>query len=401
MGRHGASPATTDTTDHDQLRRRNRELSVLNAIAEGLNRAVDLHAALSNALALVADLLGLRAGWVWLLDEDTDEPELAAAQHLPPALRDHPEAMQGSCYCLDSFQAGDMHGAANVNVVSCTRLWRAVRDTEGLQYHASIPLYAGDKKLGVLNVAGEDWHEIGPDELRLLYTIGYQIGIAVERARLHARAADLATVDERTRIARELHDSLAQSLAAIALQLEAADALTGGSDPRIRETVREALRQTRETIRETRAVVHDLRAGALEGRTLPEALRGLAASYRRSYGIRISVTVTGADACLTPHGEAGVFRIAQEALTNVVKHAGATRVWLRLHAGATSVKLAVKDNGHGFDPERPPPRAGHGGFGLTGMSERARLLGGSLRVESAPGAGTRIEAIIPRPGGSS
>jgi two-component system NarL family sensor kinase len=401
MGRFGKPPAISATNDHDQLRRRNRELSVLNAIAEGLNRAVDLHAALGNALALVADLLGLRAGWVWLLDERTDEPELAAAQHLPPALRDHPEAMQGTCYCLDTFQAGDLHGAANVNVVSCSRLWRAVRDTEGLQYHASIPLYAGDKKLGVLNVAGEDWREMGEEELRLLYTIGYQIGIAVERARLHARAADLATVDERTRIARELHDSLAQSLAAIALQLEAADALTGPGDTRVRETVHEALRQTRDAIRETRAVVHNLRAGALEGRTLPEAVRGLAGSYSRTYGIAVTVTVSGADACLTPHGEAGVFRIVQEALTNVVKYAGATRVWVRLHAGAGSVKLSVKDNGRGFDPDHLPRRDGDGGFGLTGMSERARLLGGTLRIESAPGAGTRIEAVIPRPGGSS
>src|SRR5438552_2411263 len=106
-----------------QLARRNRELSILNAIAEGLNRAVDLHEALQSALALVAELLGLRAGWVWLLDEQTGEPELAAALHLPRVLQDEPNRMTGMCYCLRTFLRGDMEGAANVNVVECSRLW--------------------------------------------------------------------------------------------------------------------------------------------------------------------------------------------------------------------------------------------------------------------------------------
>ncbi len=216
----------------DALVRRNRELSILNAIAEGLNRAVDLRQALQTALALVAELLELRAGWVWLLDEETGEALLAAAQHLPPALADDPKRMTGSCYCLDTFRAGDLHGAANVNVIECSRLYKAVKGTEGLEYHASIPLYAGEKQLGVLNVAGPDWRELTPDELQLLYTIGYQVGIAVERARLHGRAALLATAEERTRLARELHDSLAQSLTAVTLQLEAADELVTRSPER-------------------------------------------------------------------------------------------------------------------------------------------------------------------------
>jgi two-component system, NarL family, sensor kinase len=382
-------------SDHALLVRLNQELSILNTIAEGLNRAVDLREALQSALALVAELLGLRAGWVWLLDEETGDEVLAAAQHLPPALRDNPKRMAGTCYCLDSFRAGDMHGAANVNVVECTRLWRVVEGTEGLSCHASIPLYAGEKRLGVLNVASADWRELTPDELQLLNTIGYQIGIAVERARLHARAGLVATMEERARLARELHDSLAQTLTAVTLQLEAADALSERSPERARSTLREALRQTREALGETRRVVHDLRAGALLEKRLPQALRDLGASVSRTYGVRVLVTCTGAAERLTPHLETGLFRVAQETLSNAVRHAEPSVVRVRLAVGQDAVTLSIRDDGRGFDPEHPPERGGQSGFGLQGMRERVKLLGGTLKIESAPGIGTRIVASVP------
>lgn len=391
------------TAERERLLRRNRELSILNAIAEGLNRAVDLGEALRSALALVADLLDLRAGWVWLLDEQSGEPVLAAAQHLPPALRDQPERMEGSCYCLRSFRAGDMHGAANVNVIECSRLQGLVEGTEGLHFHASIPLYAGDEKLGVLNVARTDWRELTAEELRLLYTIGYQVGIAVERARLHARAAALATAEERARLARELHDSLAQLLTAIALQLETADALMASRPVDAHSKVTEALRLTREALRETRSVVQDLRAGALQDKSLPEALRELAASYAAIYRIAVRVTASGPAARLAPHLEAGLYRIAQESLNNVVKHAHARHAWVRLAVARDVVRLSVRDDGVGFEPRggasTPGRSSASGGFGLTGMRERAKLLGGTLRVESAPGAGTRVIATVPLAGG--
>jgi two-component system, NarL family, sensor kinase len=379
----------------DALVRRNRELSILNAIAEGLNRAVDLREALQTALGLVAELLGLRAGWVWLLDEETGEEVLAAAQHLPPVLRDEPERMTGSCYCLRTFRAGDMRGAANVNVVECSRLDDAVEGTEGLAYHASIPLYAGEKRLGMLNVASENWRELTPAELQLLYTIGYQVGIAVERARLHERAALLATAEERTRLARELHDSLAQSLSAVTLHLEAADEVVRRAPEQAQEKIEEALRLTREALAETRRVVHDLRAGALQGKSLPQALRELGASYARTYGVKVAVTAAGPAHRLTPHLEAGLFRIAQEALTNAVRHAEATQVRIRLTIGGQRVVLSVKDDGRGFEVDRLLTREGSGGFGLTGMIERTRLLGGRLQVESEPGEGTRIRVTVP------
>ena len=144
-------------SETEQLQRRNRELSILNAIAQALNREVDLPRALQAALAQVAELLDLHTGWVFPLDVESGKTCLAATFHLPPALGDKPERMEGTCACLDSCLEGDMEGAANVNIITCTRLAGLVDGTDGLRYHASIPLYAHRRKLGMLNVASPDW----------------------------------------------------------------------------------------------------------------------------------------------------------------------------------------------------------------------------------------------------
>src|SRR5215212_8239836 len=182
-----------DNGGKKDLRRLNHELSVLNEIARELNRSVNLGEALGFTLAQVAELLGLRTGWIWLMNEDSSEPYLAAAQNLPPALANDPCRMDGSgyCYCLDTYKRGDLEGAANVNVLTCSRLDGLVDGTGGLRYHASIPLYAGEKKLGVMNVASPQWRGLSPEDLQLLSTIGDLLAIAVERASLFDRSARL------------------------------------------------------------------------------------------------------------------------------------------------------------------------------------------------------------------
>jgi two-component system NarL family sensor kinase len=388
----GQGEATRRPSPTEALRRRNHELAILNEIAQALNREVDLGQALHSALTEVAALFGLQTGWIWLLREETGAAYLAAAKNLPPALADAPERMDGTCYCLDTFRGGDLHGAANVNVITCSRLKGLVDGTDGLRCHASVPLYASGKKLGVLNVASADWRKLSGDDLRLLHTVGDLLSIAVERARLFARSARIGAIEERNRLARELHDTLAQGLAGIALRLETADALlSAGADAEAaREAVRAALALTRGNLEEARRSVLDLRAAPLEGRTLGEALRALAGEASAG-GPRVHVEVRGGDRPLPTRLEVGLYRIAQEALTNVRRHAEARRATVRLRLLPDQVQLTVEDDGRGFDPTATPP----GRFGLVGLNERAKLLGGHLHVRSCPGAGARLDVTVP------
>ncbi len=379
--------------ERENLERRNHELSVLNAIARELNRSVNLGEALGFTLAQVAELLGLRTGWIWLLGEGSPEPYLAASQNLPPALANDPRRMDGSgyCYCLDTYKKGDLEGAANVNVLTCSRLSGLIDGTGGLRYHASIPLYAGDKKLGVMNVASPDWRSLSPEELQLLYTIGDLLSIALERARLFARSAGLGAAEERNRLAREIHDTLAQGLSATALQLESADALLDANTQRARGPLRRALSLTRSNLEEARRSVLDLRAAPLEDRPLSEALKALVDRWEAETGIGARYSTVNGSRPLPPRVEAALYRICQEALANVARHAEAGHVGVRLIATPERIRLTVEDDGRGFYASCVPGDR----HGLVGMRERAQMLGGVLEVRSVPGEGTRVEASVP------
>nr|BBH93901.1 sensor histidine kinase [Thermogemmatispora argillosa] len=391
----------------------NRELAILYTIAGQLNRKVDVREALQEVLSQVTRLLGLKTGWVWLLDRE-GEPFLAASQSLPPYLADHPERMTGRCLCLDTFLGGNLASAANINVLRCSRLRNAEREGDpsswGLRFHASVPIHVGETPLGVLNVASEDWRELSSSELQLLHIIGDQIGLALQRARLSAEhtraAARLAAIEERNRLAREIHDTLAQGLAAIALQLETADAVLSSQPERAQAAIRRALALARSNLEEARRSVMDLRAAPLQDHALPEALALLVKRLRAESGAQLeyryepppgsgSGDAPGRFPSLSPHCEAGLYRIAQEALNNALKHAAAEHITLTLAVRDKVIVLQVQDDGRGFDPEHAQDytRAGH--FGLAGMSERARLLGAHIRIESLPGAGTSISVYLP------
>lgn len=381
-------------SDTEKLQQRNRELSILNNIAEALNRSVDLEGALQAALAKAAELLGLQTGWIWILDEASGDSYLAAAQNLPPALANNPGRLEGSCYCLDTYRAGDLDGAANINVLTCSRLWGLVGGTEGLRYHASIPLYAHSKQLGVMNLASADWRELTPEDLRLLYTVGDLLSISIERARLYAQSAEFGAAEERNRLAREIHDTLAQGLAGIALQLETADALleTQVDPDRVRTVVNSALALTRANLDEARRSVLDLRAAPLEGKSLSEALERLAMGWNITHKSPVvEVDTQLGRRPLSLRVETGLYRIAQEALNNVIQHAQAKRANIQLTTTPRQATLIVQDDGVGFDPNQIPT----GRFGLTGLSERARLLGGSLEFKTSPGAGTLVRVSVP------
>lgn len=375
-----------------QLQKRNRELTILNAIAHALNQSVNLDQALETALEKVAELLDLSTGWIWLMHEDTQEPYLAAAQNLPPALCDNPAKMGGWCYCLDTYQKGDLKGAANVNVVACSRLKGLVEGTAGLQYHASIPLYAHDKKVGLLNVGSNTWCELSDEDLRLLNTVGDLMSIAIERARLYEKSIAAGAADERFRLAREIHDTLGQNLAAILMRLETLDALLeSNADPqKLSATVHDAMNLARSNLDDARRAVLDLRAAPLEDQTLTQALEILAKNIGTESDLKIKIKSVGGHP-LPVRIEAGLYRMAQEALNNVAQHAQAQKVHVKLTSTPEYAQLIIEDNGRGFDPEEVSEKR----YGLVGLNERAHLLGGSFAIDSVPDRGTHLEIHIP------
>lgn len=384
---------------------------MLSAIATALNGRVELAGTLEIALARVIELLDLDTGWIWLLDAETAEPYLAAAQNLPPGLARDPATMEGPCWCLDAFARDKLDPATNIGVLKCSRLGKLLEGTGGYEHHASIPITAHGQKLGLMNVATAEWREIDTHALRLLHTVSGLLGIAIERTRLYESSSRLGAVEERNRLAREFHDTLAQSLVATAQQLELADALlerkgdesrTGDSTDGggARAAIGRALALTRQTIEETRRSVHDLRATPLEGRSLPEALRAEVDAFRDRTGLDVTFTTVGATRPLATRVEVGLLRIGQEALANVERHARASHVEVNLAATPSAIELTVRDDGAGFETasRRDEARDGVTGLGIVGMNERARLLGGRLGMASTPGRGTEVSARIPLEG---
>jgi two-component system NarL family sensor kinase len=372
--------------------RRTRELEILNAIAQALNATNDVRSALERTLSLVTDLIGLHAGWVWLLDAETNQLYNAASYNLPPYLKE-PVRMSGTwCLCTDGLRSGEST-SKNVDVIECSRLSpavlaRATDMTAGLRFHASVPLRFGKKPLGIMNVTGPKWRKLTKAELGLLSTIGLHVGAMVERARLADDESRLARAEERTRVARELHDTLLQSLTAIALQLEAAasspDATAG-----TRERLQKAIDSARAAAAEARRAVADLRAAAPSVKPLAQALRGLARGITSETGVAVDVRVP-ADVGLTAKAEAELYRIAQEAMTNVGKHARARSASIALRRAKGSLYLTIADDGVGV--ATVPPAGGHG---LQGMAERAALLGGTFAVSRRRGGGTLVTATVP------
>jgi two-component system NarL family sensor kinase len=412
--------ATRRQQAHTQTQRQDlRDLSILKEIAEALNGATNVDQALRDSLARVADLLGLHTGWVWLIDQQTGHFYSATAQALPPFLRDPVQMTGKSCWCIEAYRSGQLT-AENIDVIECSRLRAALRpdarqpETRGLRYHASIPLNFGDRQLGIMNVATPTWRRLTRRELDLLSTIASQLGMAIERARLAEESVRVARLEERARLARDLHDTLTQGLTAIGLHIEAGmtavaamAAARGVDDGAAREELERALKVTRASLEEARQSLRELRSSPLNGRPLAEALVAVGREMASTTGVRVYVRSASAEKIvLPPQVEEELYRIATEALTNVRRHAEANEVQVTLTRSGRSARLVIADDGRGFDLRKTNKRtagastagAGAGGYGLAGMRERAALSGGRFLVRSRPGRGTHITVVVPLDG---
>jgi signal transduction histidine kinase len=389
---------------------RARRLVILSQLSAALHHGGGVDSLLRDVLERAGELLQLHAGWVFLRRPGGESFELAAAYQLPRALEaDHRRAMQGSCRCLDLLQGNQL--TEPVNIVNCMRL----EQVGTVAQHASVPLRTSTGIAGLMNLVLPAGRLFGHRELALLATVGGQVGLAIEKAQLLEELAIkermrgelikrvlTAQEDERRRIARELHDETGQSLSALILNLDIARA-GAGDHPQTAEAL-ERLKGLAETaLEEVRKLIYDLRPTILDDLGLTAALRWYAHEQLEPRGVEVTFLIGIGQARLDTVVETTLFRIAQEAMWNIVKHAGATRAEVRLDPIPGGVRLAVHDNGRGFRPDEQrrfdPLR---GGLGLGGMRERAALIGGTVSIRSSEGHGTEVVAELPlAPSGSA
>ena len=276
----------------------------------------------------------------------------------------------------------------------------------------SLPLTARGQVIGsIVLCRRQARRETNPsaDEFRLIVGIAQQLGLSIENARLYQDAQERekllgellhqavgAQEAERQRIARELHDATGQSLTAIALGLRGTESMLE-RDPSIAvEHIRSLKSFTTDALGELRQLISDLRPSQLDDLGLVAALQWYIQEFEKRHAIRTDFLVEGDRVRLPAEYETVLFRITQEALGNVAKHAHASQVTVKLEFQPLQICLDVRDDGRGFDPERLGRGGGSpSGWGLLGIQERASLLGGQYQIDSEPGRGTHIHVQIP------
>jgi signal transduction histidine kinase len=258
------------------------------------------------------------------------------------------------------------------------------------QSEMAIPMIVADRLIGVLDVQSPEVDRFTQDDIRVMSTLADLIAVAVENARLYQGAQEIAAFEERNRLARELHDSVSQALYGIALGTRTARILYDRDPTKVVEPLDYVMSLAEAALTEMRALIFDLRPESLDNEGLVMALTKQAQSVQARHGVKVQI-----DMCHEPtfafELKEALYRIAREAMHNIVKHANASQLTLHLNHDSESILLWIEDNGKGFDTGADFP--GH--LGLHTMRERAERLKGEFSIESTPGQGTRITVRIP------
>lgn len=386
----------------DELEKRTQELAVLHKVADTLNRSLDLDEVLKTSLDMVLEVTGADAGSIQLLDHQSGTLPMKAHRGLPNQVMDQHEGLKvGECLCGRVALSGE-------SIVFDETLSQKINDRPlcyivGFQSLVALPLKYKESVVGILHVAAHREHHFQPRDVRLLSAISSEIAVAVENARLYReiqlreelRGELLSKVisaqeEERKRIARELHDEAAQILTAILVSLQAAEDALPPAQAREKANLAKARNEAAKTLREMREMILELRPTVLDDFGLIPAIEWYAENRLKASGIKTSIEVTGHARRLDTQTETALFRIVQEAINNITRHAKAREVQISLDFQDVKVVGIIKDDGTGFDVSRTER-----GIGLIGMQERASLLRGNCTIQSSPGSGTRIRVEIP------
>ncbi|MEI9892559.1 MAG: PAS domain-containing protein [Chthoniobacter sp.] len=264
---------------------------------------------------------------------------------------------------------------------------------QGVRALLICPLVLARQLAGIIGIRFKGARVFGRDEIELTKALAHQAMLSIQLMRLSQQSRRAAVVAERNRLAREIHDTLAQGFTGVIVQLEAAEDAEGrGLTAERTRHVARAGQLARESLQEARRSVRALRPQILEQNELPGAIEALFEKTTAGTGLQAALTVNGTPRRLACDAAENLLRIVQEALANVLRHASARRFTARLSYESETVHLELRDDGSGFDPA-----AHHEGFGLLGMKERVEAMGGRIGIESAPGTGTAISIAIPSP----
>jgi signal transduction histidine kinase len=388
--------ATLFNLTDEELQKQVKFLSALNQVALTVSQSLVLDDVLTNAVDAVLHVMDTDTAWIYLLREGETTLRLRVHRGFSPGFAEQVSEIEvGSGLNGWVARTGEPLLVQDINMDP--RPNQRVMAQEGLRSFAAVPLRAKEGTVGVLGVATRDDRRFTDSEVDLLSAIGGQVGIAVENAWLYRRSRQAATLEERNRMAREIHDSLAQAFTGIIVQLEAAERLAGRRPEQAQASLRKARDLARTSLQEARRSVWGLRPRSLEDQSLTEALHDQVRAMQGEDGLTLRFTTSGAERNLSPDVELNLFRIAQESLNNVRRHAKARNAGVQLDYGAGHVRLVVWDDGVGLpgDYNVTGSEDDGQGFGLIGMQERVRLLAGEIKVNSAPYEGTRIEVIVP------
>jgi two-component system nitrate/nitrite sensor histidine kinase NarX len=381
----------------EHVRHKARSLEILYDVAASINSSRDLDDLLTRFLHTLKQIVHARAATVRLLTQD-DQMRLVASTGLSDEVVQREQLISAQrCMCGQAMIDGKVHTVSEMQ--GCGQVigtdFFADEDTEMI----AVPLQYRGRTLGVYNlfISAEQAAEWDEDR-DLLISIGRHLGMAIEKAEVDEEANRLSIMEERTRIAHELHDSLAQTLASLRFQVRVLDeTLHLGDESALWQELEGIENSLDEAYMELRGLIDHFRA-PIDRRGLVPAIEKLVDRFRRESDIQIFLQKEWDAPSLSDDKEIEVIRIVQEALANVRKHsqAHAVRVLLRGSERTGTYGALIEDDGTGLSGDRPSGAPGEH-VGLSIMEERARRLGGEIRIESEPGEGTRVQLSFRTP----
>jgi PAS domain S-box-containing protein len=355
---------------------------------------------IGQMLSTIGRLLNAQSVILWLLDESTDSVVLRAGVRgadLAAVEPEHPFVKDGLSWkdnpgLQEMFFTGVPQACEDIE--NDPRMSVALRDyfrSNGTKKFLTIPTLVGRQVKGFIGIRHTARPPYRPEEIELAQALAHQAMFAIQLNEFADQSRHAAVLEERNRMARDIHDTLAQGLTGVIVQLQAAeDATSKGYKKDARNHLQTARELARHGLNEARRSVRALRPQALENAPFWEALQTLIKNATVGTELHTEFQLRGTLRELLPKAQENLLHIGQEALTNTLKYAQATRFETRLSFNAKEVRLDLRDNGVGFKVNN-----GHSGFGLTGMQERVQQMSGTLTIASARGKGTKIVVVLP------